>query len=132
MSIVIKKEIEKGSQGIKQIEAVLMRTNVDKNGNTTDEVSLYTETENEQKVSSLILKDFILGTVNMYTPRVEFNDLSLINRDQYDQMSFNTYQPNNGEAWEGNPQAAWRSRAIRPIVRNKCISIAAHATARLI
>jgi hypothetical protein len=68
----------------------------------------------------------------MYTPRVEFNDLSLVLRDQYDQMEFNTYQPNNGEAWEGSPQTAWRSRALRPIVRNKCMSIAAHATARLI
>lgn len=80
----------------------------------------------------MILKHFILSTVNMYTPRVEFNDLSLVTRDQFDQMSFNTYQPNNGEAWEGAPQQAWRSRAIRPVVRNKCMSIAAHATARLI
>lgn len=83
-------------------------------------------------VQSMILRQFVLGTVNMYTPRVEFNDLSLIVRDQYDQMAFNTYQPNNGQAWEGSPQSAWRSRAIRPVVRNKCMSIAAHATARLI
>ncbi len=116
----------------KKVEAVLMRTSVDKKGMITDEVSPYIETPQELQVSSMILKHFVLGTVNMYTPRVEFNDLSLINRDQYDQMSFNTYQPNNGEAWEGDPQSAWRSRAIRPIVRNKCISIAAHATSRLI
>lgn len=126
MSIVTKSESEK------KVEAVLMRTNVDKKGMITDEQSPYIETDQELQVSSMILKHFILGTVNMYTPRVEFNDLSLINRDQYDQMEFNTYQPNNGEAWEGDPQSAWRSRAIRPIVRNKCISIAAHATARLI
>lgn len=131
MSIVNKTEVESGD-GIKRVEAVLMRTNVDKKGMVTDEAAPYTETEEQFKVSHMILKHFILGTVNMYTPRVEFNDLSLINRDQYDQMSFNTYQPNNGEAWEGTPQAAWRSRAMRPVVRNKCISIAAHATARLI
>jgi hypothetical protein len=131
MSIVNKTETESGN-GIKKVEAVLMRTNVNKMGAISDEVADYHETEEQKKVSEMILKHFILGTVNMYTPRVEFNDLSLVNRDQYDQMAFNTYQPNNGEAWEGNPQAAWRSRAIRPIVRNKCISIAAHATARLI
>ncbi len=130
MSIVQKTESD--VSGIKKVDAVLMRTNVDKKGMIVDEVAPYVETEEEMKVSQMILKHFILGTVNMYTPRVEFNDLSLINRDQYDQMSFNTYQPNNGEAWEGDPQAAWRSRAIRPIVRNKCISIAAHATSRLI
>lgn len=130
MSIVNKTETDVG--GIKKVEAVLMRASVDEKGNIKDEASFYTETEEESKVSSMILRHFILGTVNMYTPRVEFNDLSLINRDQYDQMEFNTYQPNNGEAWEGDPQAAWRSRAIRPIVRNKCISICAHATSRLI
>lgn len=131
MSIVERTEVE-GGDSIKRVEAVLMRTNVDKRGNITDEIANYVETDEELLVSQMILKHFVLGTVNMYTPRVEFNDLSLVNRDQYDQMSFNTYQPNNGEAWEGNPQAAWRSRAIRPIVRNKCMSIAAHATARLI
>lgn len=130
MSIVQKTESE--VSGIKKVEAVLMRTAVDDKGNTISEASPYIESEQELAVSQMILKHFVLGTVNMYTPRVEFNDLSLVNRDQYDQMSFNTYQPNNGEAWEGDPQAAWRSRAIRPIVRNKCISIAAHATARLI
>ena len=120
------------SESDKKVEAVLMRAAVDKQGKITSETSLYSPSEEEAKVRSLILKHFVLGTTNMYTPRVEFNDLSLVSRDQYDQMSFNTYQPNNGEAWEGAPQSAWRSRAIRPIVRNKCMSIAAHATARLI
>ncbi len=129
MSIVNTKvsEIDKN-----RVEAVLLRTSVDKLGRIQEEASPYKETEEEFAVSSMILKHFVLGTVNMYTPRVEFNDLSLVSRDQFDQMSFNTYQPNNGEAWEGNPQGAWRSRAIRPVVRNKCMSIAAHATARLI
>jgi hypothetical protein len=131
MSIYTVKDKETAS-GIKKVEAVLMRTSVNKDGTISDESSLYTETENELKVSQMILKHFQMGVVNQYTPRVEFNDLSLINRDELDQMAFNTYQPNNGGAWEGSPQTAWRSRAIRPVVRNKCISIAAHATARLI
>ena len=81
---------------------------------------------------NLILKHFALGYITMYKPRVEFNDLSVIDRDMVDQMAFNTYQPNNGEGYEGDEIGSWRSQAIRPIVRNKCISIAAHATARLI
>ncbi len=116
----------------KKVQAVLLRTAVDKKGNILDETADYTEDEETLAVSSMILKHFVLGTVNAYTPRVEFNDLSLVGRDQYDQMSFNTYQPNNGQGWEGAPQSLWRSRAIRPIVRNKCMSIAAHATARLL
>jgi len=131
MSLVTPKEVI-GGDGSKRVEAVMLRTSVNKRGEINEEASTYTETPEEREVSEMILKHFILGTVNMYTPRVEFNDLSLVNRDQYDQMSFNTYQTNNGEAWEGAPQTAWRSRAVRPIVRNKCMSIAAHATARLI
>lgn len=126
MSIVTHKEEDK------KVEAVLMRAAVDKMGKIVSEVAPYSPTDEERKVQSLILKHFVLATTNMYTPRVEFNDLSLVSRDQYDQMAFNTYQPNNGEAWEGDPNSAWRSRAVRPVVRNKCMSIAAHATARLI
>lgn len=130
MSIIQHKEVTVNNA--KQVEAELLRTARGKNGEMLDVPSDYQETEDEQKVTALILKHFSLGTTNMYTPRVEFNDLSLVGRDQYDQMSFNTYQPNNGEAWQGAPQTAWRSRALRPVVRNKCMSIAAHATARLI
>ncbi len=116
----------------KQVEAVLLRATVNKKGEIQDEISNYNPSKEVLDVRAMVLKHFILGTVNMYTPRVEFNDLSLVVRDQYDQMAFNTYQPNNGQPWEGSPQSAWRSRAIRPVVRNKCMSIAAHATARLI
>lgn len=81
---------------------------------------------------ALVRHCFQLGDVTMQKPRPEFNDLSVIGRDQYDKLSFNTYQPNNGQAVQGDPLNSWRSNAMRPIVRDKCISIAAHATARLI
>lgn len=95
-------------------------------------VSSYTPTEDEALVRSMIIRQFTLGYQTMYKPRREFNDMSVIGRMTVDQMSFNTYQPNNGEAPEGDLINGWRSNAIRPIVRNKCISIAAHATAQLI
>lgn len=126
MSIVTRSEQNK------KVEAVLMRTAVTKDGEPQPEIAEYNPTPEEQNVRDMVLKHFVLGTTTMYTPRVEFNDLSLVTRDQYDQMAFNTYQPNNGEPWEGAPQLSWRSRAMRPVIRNKCISIAAHATSRLI
>lgn len=110
----------------------MLRAATDKKGDITDAIADYAPSEAENQVRAMILRHFVLGTTNCYTPRVEFNDLSLVLRDQYDQMEFNTYQPNNGDAWEGAPQTAWRSRALRPVVRNKCMSIAAHATARLL
>lgn len=131
MSIVDKSGLINGDFS-KKVEAVLMRAPVNKKGEIEAEFSPYSPTEEEKDIRAMVLKHLVLGTTTMYTPRVEFNDLSLITRDQYDQMSFNTYQPNNGEAWEGAPQTAWRSRAMRPVVRNKVMSIAAHATARLI
>lgn len=131
MSIVKTSEVLGGSDN-KKVQAVLLRTSVNAKGEPSDEMAPYAPTAEEQAVRDMILNHFVLGTTNAYTPRVEFNDLSLTGRDQYDQMLFNTYQPNNGEAWEGAPQLAWRSRALRPVVRNKCMSIAGHATARLI
>ena len=118
--------------GAKQVEAQLLKCPVNQKGEPIREASPYTPSQEVIDMRALILKQFIASTVNMYTPRVEFNDLSVVARDQEDAMAFNTYQPNNGEAYEGSPQTAWRSRAIRPVVRNKCMSIAAHATARLI
>ena len=94
--------------------------------------SAYKPTDEEREVRSMVIRQFGLGYLTMYKPRREFNDLAVIGRMTIDQMSFNTYQPNNGEAPEGDIINGWRSNAIRPIVRNKCISIAAHATAQLI
>lgn len=92
----------------------------------------YKPTEDEQDIRKMIIQHMLLGYQTMYKPRREFNDLSVIGRSQVDQMSFNTYQPNNGEAPEGDIVEGWRSNAIRPIVRNKCVSMCGHATSRLI
>ena len=131
MSIVEKTEHPTATDSNKRVEVTLLKLNTNKKGESTDEIASYSPTEEEKEVRALILKHFIIGTTNQYTPRVEFNDLSLLGRDEFDQMSFNTYQPNNGEGYS-DATTNWRSRAIRPVVRNKCISIAAHATARLI
>ncbi len=92
----------------------------------------YTPSAEESEMRAMILRHFTLGYTTMYTPRVEFNDLSVIQRMTVDQMSFNTYQPNNGQPAAYDDVQAWRSRAMRPIVRNKAVSIAAHATATLV
>lgn len=94
--------------------------------------SEYAPSDEEKAVRSMIIRQFALGYNTMYRPRREFNDLCTIDRMTVDQMAFNTYQPNNGEAPTADIINGWRSQAIRPIVRNKCISIAAHATAQLI
>lgn len=96
------------------------------------EVSDYKIPDEAKPTFDMIRRHFVLGDVTMQTPRVEFNDMSVLQRYQIDQMAWNTYQPNNGQPPEADEINGWRSRAIRPVVRNKAISIAAHATARLI
>lgn len=135
MSIVDIRYSNKSAGGFKQFESAVI-----KDGNLAQkeiidnkyERSVYKPSKEEKDVRSMILRDFQVGTINMWTPRVEFNDLSVIQRMMVDQMGFNTYQPNNGQAMSSDDIQGWRSNAMRPIIRNKVISIAAHATARLI
>lgn len=97
-----------------------------------EKMSEYSPTDDEKKIRMMIIRQFTLGYEAMYKPRLEFNDMSVIGRDQIDKMSMNVYQPNNGESPSQDLVQGWRSNAIRPIVRNKCMSIAAHATAQLL
>ena len=94
--------------------------------------SNYQPTKDEKECRQMIINHFRLSDVIMKKPRREWNDLSTLSRMMVDQMAFNAYQPNNGDALEGDDTNAWRSRAMRPIVRNKIMSIAAHVTANLI
>ena len=94
-------------------------------------ISQYKPTEREMEVRNQILKDFRLGWQTMHTARPEFNDLSLLQRHTADMLAFNTYQENDGMPAAEDRLGGWKSNAIRPIVRNKAISMAAHRTARL-
>jgi hypothetical protein len=96
------------------------------------EMSQYQPNEKERFRRQEIIKAFTYGHLTMFKPRREFNDLSLISRLTVDKMSFNTYQPNDGDAVEGDELNTWKSRAVKPIVRNKIMSIAAHVTAQLL
>lgn len=128
MSYVNVETLADGKIEVETLEEKLER----ETGHNQYNISDYTLSPEEARVRSMIVKHFALGNITMYKPRVEFNDLCVINRDQVDQMAWNTYQPNNGDPAQGDEISSWRSRAMRPIVRNKCVSIAAHATARLI
>lgn len=75
-----------------------------------------------------VIKDYQLANTTRNKPYREFNDMSLTQRIALDQASFNQFV----EAASTDPADAWRSRAFRPIVRNKIITIAAHITASII
>ena len=95
-----------------------------------DAQSQYTPTGEEAECRTQLLKDFRQGWMTMHLPRPEFNDLSLYQRHIVDMLAFNTYQENDGNAMMEDRLGGWRSKAMRPLQRNKAISIAAHMTAR--
>jgi hypothetical protein len=94
--------------------------------------SEYAPTQAEKDRLSIILDSFRWGDIIMRKPRREFNDLSTLTRMMVDQMAFNNYQPNNAQAPEGDLINSWKSHALKPVARNKVISVAAHITAKLL
>ena len=104
---------------------MLVSTNFEKNNAVS---SSWKPSSKEKEALALILSDWTIGKSIMDKPRNEFNNKNLIDRMNEDQMSFNSYQ----EEKSNDPNLAWRSRAVRPVVRNKVISIAAHVTQNLI
>lgn len=97
-----------------------------------DTKSLYNPTPQERDCINSFLNDFRLSWQTMHLPRPEFNDLSLYQRHITDMLAFNTYQENDGAPMMEDRLGGWRSTAMRPVQRNKAVSIAAHMTARQI
>lgn len=95
-------------------------------------LSNYQPSDLEKDRLLMVCQNFTEGDVVMKRPRREFNDLSMLERMAIDQMSFAVYQPNDGDSLAGDEINSWRSNAVRPIIRNKIISINAHVTARTI
>ncbi len=92
----------------------------------------YAPTDEEKQARVEFIKDFQNGWQTMHMPRPEFNDFSLYQRHIVDMLAFNTYQENDGQPMLEDRLGGWRSKAMRPIQRNKAVSIAAHMTARQI
>lgn len=111
------------------IDSSLTLTGKGKVQKITNAVSTYQPTSLEKERVAMIRSDFTQGDVIIKRPRREFNDLAILERDAVDQMAWSVYQPNDGDALQGDVANSWRSHAVRPIVRNKVFSIAAHVTA---
>ena len=91
-------------------------------------VSTYQPTGEEQEVLCRVREDYAHGHTIMNTPLEEFNHLSIIEQINEDRKSFNAYV----EPRSDNPDESWRAQTIRPIVRAKLISIAAHVVANMV
>ena len=75
-----------------------------------------------------VMLDFQRANIIRNKPYMEFNWSSMIDRLNLSQLSYNQYV----EAPSEDPAEAWRSRAFRPIVRNKINMIVCYVTQQLI
>ena len=97
-------------------------------GKIMSEKSVYNPSKEVKDVTEMVMNHFDVGYSIMNQPYDEFNNMTLIERQGVDQRKWNNFRPERDD----NPDTNWRSNAIRPITRNKVISIAAHLTARLL
>jgi hypothetical protein len=97
-------------------------------GEIIEPKSAYNPSKEVQELTARIARDYQLGYTNWNKPLNEFNGRSVIEEINANQKSFNSYIPPKSE----DPDESWRAQTVRPIVRNKLISIAAHVTASII
>ena len=125
---IISDKVDKVTGRYVKDSATIVKANPKKDKTTT--VSMYTPSQVERECINEFLKDFRLSWQTMHLPRPEFNDMSLYQRHVIDMLAFNTYQENDGNPMMEDRLGGWQSQAMRPIIRNAAISIAAHQTAR--
>ena len=98
------------------------------NGLILSEVSEYNPSQDAKDVTQMVMENFTVANTIRQKPYREFNDKTLVERQDIDQKEFNSWQESDSE----DPDDAWHSNAVRPTVRNKVISIAAHVTQSMI
>lgn len=88
----------------------------------------YFLTEDEKKIYNQVLNDYNRAIILFNKPRAEFNDRSVRTEIDMNERAFNSYIPPRSQ----DPDESWRAQTVRPITRNKLISIAAHVTANIL
>lgn len=97
-------------------------------GKISSEKSTYNPSKDIKDITNLVMNHFNVGYKIMNSPYDEFNGMTLVQTQDIDQKRWNNYRPDMSK----DPDVAWKSNALRPITRNKVISIAAHLTSRLL
>ena len=100
----------------------------DQKGLPVQQMSSYQPEPEVADLTDQIKKDFAIGDQNLRRSYEEFNNRSVIEEMNAGQKIFNSYIPPRSE----DPDESWRAQTVRPLARNKMISIAAHVTANLI
>ena len=97
-------------------------------GNITAQVSEFKPDKKTKELIKIMTSDFTISNQIMNQPYAEFQNMTLIQRQSILQKRFNS----NREQQSEDPDLAWKSNAIKPISRNKVISMAAHLTGAIL
>ena len=99
-----------------------------KNRKILNSPSMYQPSKKVKEITAMVLKDFLHGQEIQRRPRSEFNDRTILEEIDVNQKAFNSYVPPKSN----DPDDEWRAQTVRPVTRNKLISIAAHVTATVL
>lgn len=88
-------------------------------------VSSFQPSDDVKEITSLVRKDYSYGHEILHRPWVELNDMSVIDRMNRDQLTFNAFVDESIE----NPNDEWKWRGTRSKARNKAIALHAQLTA---
>lgn len=95
---------------------------------TEHKVSSVKLTKAEKTVTARVGKDLDIADDIKKKSYKEFNNRTVSQEIDAGQKSFNTYVPPKSS----DPDEEWKAQTVRPIVRNKLISIVAHITAEVV
>ena len=107
---------------------LVVEPKVDAKGNFTDQPSRYEPDERTRQRIKDVQKDYQTANNIRNEPFEEFNNRDLIQYLNDSQRAFNSFVPD----FSDDPDEAWRANTVRPLTRNKIISIAAHITSKLL
>lgn len=97
-------------------------------GQIANPVSPYQPGARVKDATARVLRDF-QAAVNLQTKsRHEFDNRSLLQEIDRGHRAFNSYVPPKST----DPEESWRAQTVRPLTRNKIISVAAHVTANVL
>ena len=90
-------------------------------------LSAYQPSEEIKQITQMVKLAYEDGQNVLNTPYKEFNNRSVLQRADEDQMAWLSWTP---DPYEGEDD--WRWNGVRPITRNRVISVAAHLTSQLL
>lgn len=100
----------------------------DNKNNPEAPLSQYQPSDEVAILTAKIRDDYNTAYNNLNRSYEEFSHRTVIEEMNAGQRIFNSYVPPRSE----DPDESWRAQTVRPLARNKMISIAAHVTANLI